>query len=252
MAATRFEIEKFDGETNFNLWQVQMMAILIQSSLKKLCLANMVLQEVLMEKTSSALWKRLETLYATKSLANHLVLKQRLFTFRMNEGELLKDHISQFITLLNDLKNVEVHFDDEDQAMLLLCSLPPSYKSFKETLIYGRDKLSFEDVKGHLLSRDKLNNELHFEDRQASVLIASKKQDKRCCYCKKLGHVKADCYKLRNKKAAESNEEDVASANLADESGDDFLLVSTSDNSKLTSDWILYSGCSFHMCPNRE
>ena len=112
-----------------------------------------------MEKTSSALWKRLETLYATKSLANRLVLKQRLFTFRMNEGELLKDHISQFITLLNDLKNVEVHIDDEDQAMLLLCSLLPSYKSFRETLIYGRDKLSFKDVKGHLLSRDKLDNE---------------------------------------------------------------------------------------------
>ncbi|MBA0638817.1 hypothetical protein Godav_025177 [Gossypium davidsonii] len=66
-----------------------------------------------MEETSSALWKRLETPYATKSLANHLVLKQRLFTFHINEGELLRDH-SQFITLLNDLKNVEIHIDDED------------------------------------------------------------------------------------------------------------------------------------------
>ncbi|MBA0671474.1 hypothetical protein Goklo_023843, partial [Gossypium klotzschianum] len=41
----------------------------------QLCLVNTVLQEVLMEKTSSALWKRLETLYVTKSLANCLVLK---------------------------------------------------------------------------------------------------------------------------------------------------------------------------------
>ncbi|MFQ6653912.1 hypothetical protein Gotur_025093, partial [Gossypium turneri] len=232
-----------------------MMAILVQSGLKKLCLANMVLQEVLMEKTSSALWKRLETLYATKSLANRLVLKQRLFTFCMNEGELLRDHISQFITLLNNLKNVEVHIDDEDQAMLLLCSLPPSYKSFRKTLIYGREKLSFEDVKGYLLSKDKLDNELHLDskaNRQAFVLIALKKRDKRCRYCKKLGHVKADCYKLQKKRAAESNEEDVASANLANESGDDFLLVPTSDNSKLMSEWILDSGCSFHMCPNRE
>ncbi|MFQ6624537.1 hypothetical protein Gotur_004459 [Gossypium turneri] len=145
-----------------------MMTILIQSGLKKvvtgkkpenlnkteweeldektlsaiqLCLTKTVLQEVLMEKTSSALWKMLETLYATKSLAIRLVLKQRLFTFCMNECELLRDHISQFITLLNDLKNIEVHIDDEDQAMLLLCYLPPSYKSFRETLIYGRDKL---------------------------------------------------------------------------------------------------------------
>ncbi|MFQ6624483.1 hypothetical protein Gotur_004265 [Gossypium turneri] len=61
-----------------------------------------------MERTTFTLWKRLETLYTTKSLANLLVLKQRLYTFHMNEGEHLKDHISQFITLLNDLKNVEV------------------------------------------------------------------------------------------------------------------------------------------------
>ncbi|MBA0653567.1 hypothetical protein Goklo_020728 [Gossypium klotzschianum] len=31
MVATRFEIEKFDGETNFNLWLVQMMSILFQT-----------------------------------------------------------------------------------------------------------------------------------------------------------------------------------------------------------------------------
>ncbi|MFQ6668909.1 hypothetical protein Gotur_034374 [Gossypium turneri] len=80
-----------------------------------------------MEKISSALWKR--------------------------------DHISQFITLLNDLKNVKVKIDDEDQTMLLLCSLPSSYKSFRETLIYGKDKLSFEDVNGHFLNKDKLDNE---------------------------------------------------------------------------------------------
>ncbi|MBA0767397.1 hypothetical protein Gotri_016284 [Gossypium trilobum] len=62
--------------------------------------------------------------------------------------------------------------------MLLLCSLPSSYKSFRETMIYGRDKLSFEDVKGHLLSKYKLDNEFGLDskvDRQASVLVASKK-----------------------------------------------------------------------------
>ncbi|KAG8500910.1 hypothetical protein CXB51_002999 [Gossypium anomalum] len=184
MAATRFEIDKFDGETNFNLWQVRMMAILVQSVVPR-----------------------------EYGIAGGI------------DGE-------DLICLVE--KNVEVYIDDEDQAMLLLCSLPPSYKSFRETLIYGRDKLSFEDVKGHLLIRDKLDNELHLNsktDKQASVLVASKKQDKR---------------------AAESNEEDVAGANLADENGDDFLLVSTNDNSKLTSEWILDLGCSFHMCPNRE
>ncbi|MFQ6637184.1 hypothetical protein Gotur_013493 [Gossypium turneri] len=107
-----------------------------------------------MEKISSALWKRLGTLYATKSLVKRLVLKQCLFTFHMNKNELIRDPISQFIILLNDLKNVDVHIDDKDQTMLLLCSLPPSY------------------------NRDKLNNESGLDsktDMQASVLVASKK-----------------------------------------------------------------------------
>ncbi|MBA0763404.1 hypothetical protein Gotri_012848, partial [Gossypium trilobum] len=81
--------------------------------------------------------------------------------------------------------------------MLLLCSLPSSYKTFRETLIHGRDKLSVEDVKGHLLSKNKLDNEFGLDskaNRQASVLVASKKGDKSYRYCKKLGHVKADCY----------------------------------------------------------
>ncbi|MFQ6667948.1 hypothetical protein Gotur_033797 [Gossypium turneri] len=105
MATKRFEIEKFDGETNFNLWQVRMMAILVQSGLKKVVTGKKP------ENLNKTEWEELDD----KTL----------------------DHSSQFITLLNDLKNVEVHIDDADQAMLLLCYLPPSYKSFRETLIYG-------------------------------------------------------------------------------------------------------------------
>ncbi|KAK5842432.1 hypothetical protein PVK06_004786 [Gossypium arboreum] len=139
--------------------------------------------------------------------------------------------------------------------MLLLCFLPSSYNSFKDTLIYGRDNLSFEDVEGHLLSKDKLDNEFGSDsksDRQASILVASRKRDKRCRYCKKLGHIKVDCYKLGNKRAAKSNEEDLVGANLANDKGDDFLLVSTNESSKLTLEWIMDSGYSFHMCPNSD
>ncbi|MBA0711683.1 hypothetical protein Golax_010838, partial [Gossypium laxum] len=52
--------------------------------------------------------------------------------------------------------------------------------------------------------------------------------------------------------AAERNEEDVASANLANESGNDSLLLSISDKFEHASEWIVDSVCSFHMCPNKE
>ncbi|MFQ6640173.1 hypothetical protein Gotur_015018 [Gossypium turneri] len=73
----------------------------------------------------------LKTLYATNSLANCLVLKQRLFMFRMNECELLKDHVSQFIIIFNDLNNVEVKIDDKDQA-ILFCAFYPLHTSLLE------------------------------------------------------------------------------------------------------------------------
>ncbi|MBA0671473.1 hypothetical protein Goklo_023843, partial [Gossypium klotzschianum] len=69
-------------------------------------------------------------------------------------------------------KNVEGHINDEDQAMLLLCSLTSSYKCFRETLIHGRGKLSFKNLNGHFLSRDKFDNEFGLDskaDRQASI-----------------------------------------------------------------------------------
>ncbi|PKI65079.1 hypothetical protein CRG98_014548 [Punica granatum] len=94
-----------------------------------------------------------------------------------------------------------------------------SYKTFRETLIYGRDNLTFEDVKGSLLSKDKLDNKLGSSsrpDEQASGLVARGRQqstglgqnrlrsklrnkDKFCRYCKKKGHFVAECYKLKNK-----------------------------------------------------
>ncbi|MBA0671046.1 hypothetical protein Goklo_029669 [Gossypium klotzschianum] len=40
MAATRFEIEKFDGVTNFNLWHIRMMTILVQLGLKKVAIGK--------------------------------------------------------------------------------------------------------------------------------------------------------------------------------------------------------------------
>ncbi|MBA0750670.1 hypothetical protein Gogos_002073, partial [Gossypium gossypioides] len=76
----------------------------------------------------------------------------------MAEGESIRTHISEFVILLNDLKNLKAEISDEDLAMLLLYSLPSSYKTFRETQIYGRDHLPIEDVKMNILSKDKLDN----------------------------------------------------------------------------------------------
>ena len=64
----------------------------------QLCLADEVLDKFSTEKTSSSLWERLQNHYLKKSLANRLILKQRLFSLRMHEGTPIKSHICLLYT----------------------------------------------------------------------------------------------------------------------------------------------------------
>nr|GFB87433.1 retrovirus-related Pol polyprotein from transposon TNT 1-94 [Tanacetum cinerariifolium] len=112
MTGAKFDIEKFDGTGDFGLWRVKMRALLIQDgceaalevlpadmeaqtkvelnkkahSVMILCLGNKVLREVTEETTAAGVWLKLETLYMTKSLANKLYLKKKLYTFYMPAG----------------------------------------------------------------------------------------------------------------------------------------------------------------------
>ena len=103
----------------------------------QLFLLDEMLDEFSMEKTASSLWKWLQNRYLKKSLVNQLILKHRLFLLCMHESTTIKSHIAECSSIINDLDKIEVKIEDEDQALLLLCSLPSSYKSFGEAIIYG-------------------------------------------------------------------------------------------------------------------
>jgi hypothetical protein len=68
--------------------------------------------------------KKLEELYMTKSLANKLHLKQRLYTIRMAGGTSIQSHLNEFNSICVDLESLDVNIDDEDKAILLVVSLP--------------------------------------------------------------------------------------------------------------------------------
>ena len=93
----KFDIQKFDGVISFSRWHIRMNVILTQSGLKKVllknklpdmkdetwqeldekasttiqfCLADELLDEFSSEKTTFALWERLQDHCLKKSLAN--------------------------------------------------------------------------------------------------------------------------------------------------------------------------------------
>ncbi|GKB45592.1 hypothetical protein Tco_0896345 [Tanacetum coccineum] len=170
---TRFNIKKFDGKNDFGLWQIKMRALMVQQGcdaaletlpvdmeagenaalMKKaystliLCLGDRVLREVTKETTAAGIWTKLTSLYMTKSLANRLYLKNKLYTYYMSPGTKQGDHIDEFNKLILDFTNIDIEIEDEDQALMLLTSLPSSYENFVETLLYRRESLTMEDVK---------------------------------------------------------------------------------------------------------
>ena len=149
-----------------------------------------------------------------KSLTNKLLLKQRLFALRMQEGIELHDHLDKLNSILLELRNIDVKVEDEDATLILLVSLPNSFKNFGQSFIVGKDTVKLEEVRSVLHSqelRHKASNS--WIDNQASGLFVSgvkghgnirTSKDKKsfprcpkasdiCNYCKEKGHWKSDC-----------------------------------------------------------
>ncbi|KAG8362995.1 hypothetical protein BUALT_BualtUnG0016000 [Buddleja alternifolia] len=139
--------------------------------------------------------------------------------------------------------------------------------NFKETLLYGRETLSLDEVQAALNSRELNQRNEEKGQTQAEGLNVrgrsekrdSKKKEKKsrsksrsrkieCYHCHKEGHIRRLCPD-RLKKNAEKNKEqaDVAVASDGYESAD----VLTVSNNNSENEWILDSGCTFHMTPNR-
>jgi hypothetical protein len=185
--SAKFEIEKFNGKNNFEIWKVKMHDFLVQQGVVKallgkakkpvtitdedwdeidaralsairLCLVDDVLFNIVAEKTTVGLWTKLESLYMTKSLMNRIFMKRQLYSLCMKEGTKIVDHLNTFNTLLVQLTTMGVKFDSEDKAITLLCCLPMSWDHFVTSISFITTKsIEFDVIVGALLSEETRN-----------------------------------------------------------------------------------------------
>ncbi|KAK2436726.1 hypothetical protein QL285_021698 [Trifolium repens] len=99
-----------------------------------LCLGDKVLREVARESNAAGMWVKLESLYMTKSMTHKQFLKQKLYFYRMVESKSITEQLEELNKIIDDLANIDVNLEDEDKALHLLCMLPKSYESFKDTM----------------------------------------------------------------------------------------------------------------------
>ena len=183
MSGLKFNIERFDGKINFNIWQSNFKDVLVQQGLLKalqgkkpesmaadeweeleakavstirLSLAPEIKYSVLNEKSPSALWAKLEKIYMSNSLTNRLYLKKQLYGLKMSEGSDVRNHINQFNKCITQLLSLEVEIEAEDQAIILLSSLPRSYETLVTTLLVGKTTLAVDEVTTALLETENM------------------------------------------------------------------------------------------------
>ena len=119
-----------------------------------LSLGDIVLRDVAKAKSAAELWLKLESLYMTKSLANRLPKKIKLYTFKITSGMAIEEHLDHFNKIILDLENIDITISNEDKAILLLTSLNASYTNMKEAIMYGRDSMTFDEVQSILHARE--------------------------------------------------------------------------------------------------
>ncbi|TXG72685.1 hypothetical protein EZV62_001264 [Acer yangbiense] len=119
-------------------------------------LSDNVLREVNDETTACNVWKKLESLYMTKSLTNKIRLKERLFSFKMDFSKGLGQNLDEFKKMIIELANAgeKEKLSDENKAIILLNSLLESFKDVKAAIKYGRTSLSLEECISALKSKE--------------------------------------------------------------------------------------------------
>ena len=84
-----------------------------------------------------------------KPLANNKVhLMKKLFNLKMTKDMLVTQYLNEFNAITNQLSYVEIDFDDEIRALILLASLPNSWEAIRMAVsnFAGKAKLKYDDI----------------------------------------------------------------------------------------------------------
>ena len=103
------------------------------------------------------LMKSLANLYEKPSASNKVYLMKKLFSSKMHEGGSASSHLNDFRSIVNQLKLVDISFDDEVKSLLFLCSLINSWDNVEMTVsntTSANNILKFDDVVSIILNEE--------------------------------------------------------------------------------------------------
>ena len=97
----------------------------------RLTLLKSIAHNVVKEKTTADLMKALSDMYEKPYANNKVHLMKKLFNLKMAENASVAQHLNEFNTITNQLSSVEIDFNDEIRALIVLTSLPNSWEAMR-------------------------------------------------------------------------------------------------------------------------
>lgn len=253
-------------------------------------LSDNVIREVGDTTTAIDIWTKLESLYKTKTLPNKCYLWKQFFSFKFESNSDLETNLDRFNKLSQDLTNSGETLSSDQKSVALLSSLPDKYKELKNALEYGRISVTVDDIVASLRNKElefksetktsttgvgyhirgnysykKNNNSFQnktfgkpkdysgnfSKDKNKFNKFDSKAKGKRCYFCGKMGHFIKDCIK-RMDELKNSNKIEGGAALAYEEAAASNGQVYVTCHSSGKDEWILDSGCTFHMTPCKK
>jgi len=122
----------------------------------RLSLSRRVAHNVTKEKSTTRLMEALSGMYEKPSANNKVHLMKKLFNLKMIEGTFVTQHLNNFNTITNQLSSIEIEFDDEIRALILLASLPSSWEGMRIAMSNstGKSKLKYDDIRDLILAEE--------------------------------------------------------------------------------------------------
>ena len=79
---------------------------------------------------------------------------RRLFNLQMSKTRSVSDHINEFNMIVSQFNSVEINFEDEIKALILMSSLPESSDNVVAAISssHGFEKLKFHKIRDVVLS----------------------------------------------------------------------------------------------------
>ena len=101
--------------------------------------------------------KSLSGMYKKLSANNKVYVMKKLFNFKMAENASIVQLLNEFNTITNQLSSIEIDFDDEICALIVLASLRNSWEVMMRMAVSnstGKEKLKYNDIRDLILAEE--------------------------------------------------------------------------------------------------